>query len=129
MHCRWPGLLQGWGRVEASRCEFQHGDDLLPGHVKPLHDFVDRGPGFELLKDEGDRHARVLENPRATHLSGDAFHGWALGPIENCHSSTLLHPKAFGLGGQGRAAGATRRDSASARRQLYSTYLINIEVV
>ena len=71
-------MLRRWGWVETSRGKFKHGDNLLSLHVKPLRDFVDGGPGFEIFKHNGNRHARILENPRAADLAGDALHSWAL---------------------------------------------------
>src|ERR1035438_3956559 len=42
LHTRW--------RVQTSRREFQHCHHLFPRHVEPLHDFVNRGSGFEVFK-------------------------------------------------------------------------------
>ncbi len=47
-------------------------------------------PCFYIFKDDGDRHARALEHPRAAYFSRDAFHRRALRPIERCHGRILL---------------------------------------
>jgi hypothetical protein len=48
--------IDRWGeglhrqRVKASRRKFDHGDHLFVGQMKPLHDFVDRGSYFQIVK-------------------------------------------------------------------------------
>ena len=58
--------------------KIENGTNLLSRQVKPFRDFVDGGPGFKVLEHEGDRHPRVLENPSAADLTGNALHGGAL---------------------------------------------------
>ena len=71
-------LRQGGRRVETAGREFKHTYDLLPSEVEPLHDFLDAGARFEVLKDDGNRHAGVAKDPGAADLAGDAFDGGAL---------------------------------------------------
>ena len=40
----------GRGLIEAARCKFQNGDDLLSRQVKPIHYFVDLGSGLQILE-------------------------------------------------------------------------------
>ena len=82
-------LCRSW-RVEAPGCELDYGGDLFTGKMEPFHDLVDGGSHFEIVEDDGDGRPRVLKDPRAAALSWDAFDGWALGPVENCHSVALL---------------------------------------
>jgi hypothetical protein len=49
--------IDPWGgglhrrRVKASRRKFDHGNHLLVGQMKPLHNLVDRGSCFQIVKD------------------------------------------------------------------------------
>src|SRR5215471_3963897 len=63
------------GRIQATRGEFYHGHHLFTRQVKPFHDLFDGCSNFEVVKDNGTRRARVLENPSAAALAGNAFHG------------------------------------------------------
>jgi hypothetical protein len=45
----WGGRLSGW-RIEASSRELNDGGHLFVGQVKPIHDFADRGSGFQIVK-------------------------------------------------------------------------------
>src|SRR5271157_1212319 len=47
---RWGGGLYLW-RVKASRRKFDHGHHLFLGQMKPLHNLVDRGSHFQIVKD------------------------------------------------------------------------------
>lgn len=69
-----------WGgrRIKAAGGELEHGLNLLPAYMKPLHDFLDTRARFEVFKNSGYRHASVFEYPCATALAGDAFHGGTL---------------------------------------------------
>src|SRR5262249_59575870 len=75
---------------EAARRTLQDSDDLLPPQVKPLHDVLDRGPGLEVFKYQGDRHACAFEHPSSAHFTRDALYSRALRPIKNCHAILLL---------------------------------------
>jgi hypothetical protein len=44
------GGLDRW-RVKASGRKFDHGDHLFVGQMKPIHDLLDRGPRFQIVKD------------------------------------------------------------------------------
>ena len=66
------------GRIKTTRCEFKHGFDFFTRDRELLHKFFDAHPVFQILKDNGNGHARPLENPRAAHLTGNAFDGGAL---------------------------------------------------
>jgi len=66
------------GRVEASRSELQYGLNLLARNVKPVHDFLDAGSCFQILKHCSDWHPCVSKNSRAAALAWDALHRWAL---------------------------------------------------
>src|SRR6202163_2572474 len=72
--------------IKAAGCKLDNGLDLFAVEtVKPLHNVVDVGPGFQILEDGGYRHARALKNPRAAYFAGDAFHRGTLRPIEVRH--------------------------------------------
>ena len=75
--------------IETASRKFEHGYDLLAGHVEPVHDLVYRGARLEVFKNRRNRHPRFLENPGAAALTGHAFHGGALRPIENSHALTI----------------------------------------
>jgi hypothetical protein len=64
-------------------------NDLLACEVEPFHDLFDRGARLEVFKYERNWHACAFEHPGSTDLARDAFHGRALGPIENCHVFSL----------------------------------------
>jgi hypothetical protein len=70
---------------------FQHGLDLFAGYAgEPFEKIVHRRAVFEILKQRRHRHARVFEQPRAADLSGDAFHGGTLAPIQHDETITLI---------------------------------------
>jgi len=79
----------GSGRrgIKTAGSKLEHGYNLFPRHVEPLHDFLDTCAGLEVLENGGNRHAGVLKNPCATESPRHAFDGGALGPIEKGHSS------------------------------------------
>jgi hypothetical protein len=63
---------------------FQHSFDLFTGHAgKPLQKIVHRCAVFQIFKQRSHRHARAFEQPRATDLSGDAFHRVTFAPIQH----------------------------------------------
>jgi len=62
----------------------QDGLDLLTSYArKPLQKVVNAGTRFQVLEKGFDGNAGSFENPSAAHLSGDAFDGGALGPVEH----------------------------------------------
>jgi hypothetical protein len=66
------------GRIQTSRREFEYGFDLFARDRKLLHKFFDGHAIFQILKDNGNGHARPLENPRAAYLTGNTLNGRAL---------------------------------------------------
>ena len=56
----------------------QHGSHFLRRHIEYFRNLANRHPGFKILEHRLDRHAGSSENPRATHLSGNAFHSRTL---------------------------------------------------
>jgi hypothetical protein len=70
--------LRGTGRVKTPRREFEHRDYLFMRYVEPVHNFLNGGTRFQVLKHGRNRHSGISKYPRATALAGDAFHGWAL---------------------------------------------------
>jgi len=82
--------------IEASNGEFNHGFDLFSVQpFVPLHDVVDVRAGFEVFENGRDGHPSALQEPRAAHFAGDAFHCRTLGPIKSCHRPTLTVATAF----------------------------------
>jgi len=70
-------------RVKAAGGKFDSRLNLLAIQpLKPFHDVLDIGSGFQIFEDDGDRHAGTTEYPGAAYLSWDAFDHGALGPIE-----------------------------------------------
>jgi len=69
--------------AQAARGEFENRFDVIPcqSGVK-LDQFVDSHTIFKVFENGRNRHPRIAEYPRAADFSGDAFHGWALRPIE-----------------------------------------------
>src|ERR1039457_2676131 len=65
-------------RVKAPRRKFDHGYNLFTRQMEPLHNLVDRGAHFKIVKDDGNRGPRVPEDPGTAALAGDALHGGAL---------------------------------------------------
>ena len=68
-----------WQSIETANGKFDNGLDLFS--VKrgiPLHDVVDVGASFKILKDGRYRHPRALQDPGAAHLAGNAFHDGTL---------------------------------------------------
>src|ERR1039458_3336571 len=47
--------------VKTTGRKLQHGNNLFPRHVEPLHDFVDGGPGFEIFEYSGNRHPGIFK--------------------------------------------------------------------
>jgi hypothetical protein len=45
---------------------------------------------LKVFKYRRDGHSGIAKHPGAAALAGDAFHGWALRPIESGHGSSLL---------------------------------------
>src|SRR5664279_1460137 len=45
--------------VETTGRKLQHGNNLFPRHVKPFHNFVYGGPGFEVFEHGGHRHTGI----------------------------------------------------------------------
>ena len=68
---------------------------------EPLHDVIEAGACFYILKDDRDGHARALKHPGAAYLSRDAFHRGALSPIQRCHGRILLSIILYLFAGQG----------------------------
>ena len=52
-------------RVEAPRRECNHRQNLLMRQMETVHDFVYRGPNFQIVKDNRNGRARVPEYPFA----------------------------------------------------------------
>jgi hypothetical protein len=76
-------VLKDRRSIKTASGELNHTLNLLPVEpVVPPHNFVNTGPGFEVFKDRRDRHPSSLQYLRDANLSGNAFHGGALGPIE-----------------------------------------------
>jgi hypothetical protein len=75
------------GRLVETACgKLDDSPDLIPVQpVKPFHDVVDAGPSFQILENRGHRHARALQNPRATDFSRNALDRGAFRSIEACH--------------------------------------------
>jgi hypothetical protein len=71
-------LLQARGRVKAPRRELDRRYHLFMRQMKPLHNLVDRGSHFQIVKNNGYRRPPVPEYPCAAALAGDALHGGAL---------------------------------------------------
>jgi len=66
------------GRIQTSRREFKYGPDLFTRDRKLFHKFFDGHAIFQILKDNGNGHARTLENPRAAYLIWNTLNGRAL---------------------------------------------------
>jgi len=66
------------GRIQASRREFKYCLDLVTRDRKLLHKFFNGHAIFKILKDDGNGHARSLENPRTAYLTGNTLNGGAL---------------------------------------------------
>lgn len=75
--------MRGCRRAQAARGELENRFDVIPcqSGVK-LDQFVDSHAIFEVFEYGRNRHPRIAEYPRAADFSGNAFHGWALRPIE-----------------------------------------------
>ena len=58
--------------------------------MEPFHYFVDGRPRFEAFEDDGNRHARVLENLCCADLAGNTFHGGTLRPVQIRHDLRSL---------------------------------------
>jgi hypothetical protein len=85
------GNRGGRSHVKAAGRKFDDGfDPLAVQAFKPLHNVVKVGVGFQIFEDDGNRHKRALEHPRAAYLSRNAFHRWALRSIERRHGTILL---------------------------------------
>ena len=68
---------------QASGGEFENGFDVFAS--KPsieFHEFVNADTILKVFKYGGDGHPCSAKNPWAAYLSGNAFNGLALGPIE-----------------------------------------------
>src|ERR1700679_2232970 len=77
--------------IETSCSELDDGSHLVPVQpVKPFHDVVDVGSGFEILKNGGYGHSSAFQHPRATDLTGMALDAGPFRPINTCHSRALL---------------------------------------
>ena len=71
------------GRSFETACsKIQNRCDLFSRQVEPFHNVFYAGSCFEILEHRRDRHARATEDPGTAYLSGYAFDGGALGPIE-----------------------------------------------
>src|ERR1700739_4871833 len=79
------GLAGQRGSVEAAGGKLKHLVDLFARNVELLDDFVDRGAGFEVFEDSGDRHARVAKHPCTAQAIRNTFHGRTLRPIKCWH--------------------------------------------
>ncbi len=82
---RWDG-----GCIKTTRCKFDHRNNLLMRQMKPLHNLANRGPGFQIVEDNGNRRPTITEYPSAATLARDALHGGTLGPIETSHNGAYL---------------------------------------
>ncbi len=76
--------------VQASRREFDHRDHLFMRQMKPVHNLADRGTHFQIVENDRDGRPGVPKHPCTAALSGHAFHGGTLRPIENCHILILV---------------------------------------
>jgi hypothetical protein len=47
---RWGVRLRRW-HIKASSRKLDHGNHLFVGQMKPFHDLVDGGSGFQIVKD------------------------------------------------------------------------------
>lgn len=68
--------MRGVGKTAGSK--LQHSIDLLPAHVKLLHDLRHGHAVLEVLEDSYNGQARTAEDPRPAHLAWNALHGGAL---------------------------------------------------
>src|SRR6516164_6935440 len=72
-------------RVKAAGGKLDNSFNLLAVQpLKPFHDAVDVGSGFQIFKDAGDRHPGTAD-PGTAYLSWNAFDRGALGPIQRRH--------------------------------------------
>ncbi len=77
--------------VKAAGREFENCNDLLACNVELLDDFFDVGTGFQVFKNRGDWHTRVLKNPCTAAAVGNAFYCGTLRPIKNSHTILPFH--------------------------------------
>lgn len=71
------------GAVQTSRRKFNHRLDLRTlQSTKPSKNIVNIRTTFRILKDGGNRHPRVLQNPRTTHLAGNTLNHGTLRPVD-----------------------------------------------
>jgi hypothetical protein len=83
--------LGTWGRrigFGAMGGESENSVNLFAGDAKFLYEFVNAHV-LDVLKDGGNRCPGAFEYPCAAALAGNAFHSWALRPVERCHVSCL----------------------------------------
>ncbi len=69
---------------EAAIRVLQNGINLLARDTgEPLKELIDRRPAFEVLEEGANGYTRRPEEPFTTDLSGDAFDGRAITPVEH----------------------------------------------
>jgi hypothetical protein len=66
------------GRVKATGRKLDHRYNLFMRQMEPVHDFADRGPDLQIVKDNGNRRPRIPEYPCAAASVRNAFDGGAL---------------------------------------------------
>jgi hypothetical protein len=78
-------------RVEAAGGKLEHSLNLLPRYMKLLNDFLYARTCLKIFKNRSDGHPGIAKHPCAAASVSHAFDGWTSGPIETCHSLTLLY--------------------------------------
>jgi hypothetical protein len=77
--------------VQATGGKVEDRDDLVARQaVVELDQVVDRDTVFQVSNTTETGIRVPAEDPGAAHLSGNAFHGGALGPVERCHIRSLF---------------------------------------
>jgi hypothetical protein len=72
----------------------QNGFDFFRRHIEDFSDLRKRHACLQILEYRLNRHPRSAEDLGTAYFAGDAFYGWALGPIEGWHAfriTSLTH--------------------------------------
>jgi len=72
---RLGGGLNRRGRVKTPSSEFEYRYHLFPRDMKPVHNFVDGGSRFQILKHSRNRRPGISKHPCTAALAGNALHG------------------------------------------------------
>ncbi len=68
----------------------QNRNDLFKSYAgKPFQKFIDRGTGFEVLKQSSHGHASTTKNPGTAEFGFTAFYLLTIGPVEHAQHDML----------------------------------------